>query len=139
MRGKRGWIRIVEAFIAVLLISGTLLIVINKGYIGKKDISQKVYDAELAILKEIEMDEGLRKEILRAEEGVIPTGVSSRIEQRIPNYLDCQAKICKLNDICVLDLSAEAEDRDVYATPIAIAATSDRYNPRQLKLFCWVK
>ena len=38
---KKAWIRIIEAFVALLLITGVLLIVINKGYIGKEDVSSK--------------------------------------------------------------------------------------------------
>ena len=49
LQGKRGWIRIVEAFVAILLITGVLLLVMNKGYIGKKDISGQVRDAEWAV------------------------------------------------------------------------------------------
>ncbi|MBD3247200.1 hypothetical protein GF378_01110, partial [Candidatus Pacearchaeota archaeon] len=54
-KDKRGWIRIIEAFIAVLLVAGALLIVINQGYIGKADISEQVYEVQLAILREIEL------------------------------------------------------------------------------------
>src|SRR3989344_493349 len=64
---KRGWIRVVEAFVAILLIVGVLLFVINKGYIGKKDISKQVYDAEISVLREIELDDNLREEILKLE------------------------------------------------------------------------
>lgn len=140
MKNKRGWIRIVEAFVAILLIAGTLLIVINKGYIGKKDISKDVYEIETSILREIELNDGLRAEILNVEP--IPTEdttyfpeVNDRIQRRIPDYLECKAKICKMNEICVLDnLDIEKE---IYAQSVAISASLDTYNPRQLRLFCW--
>ena len=67
MRNKRGWIRIVEAFIAVLLVAGILLFVINKGYIGRRDISQQVYDAQLAVLREIQLNDTLRTQILQED------------------------------------------------------------------------
>ncbi len=142
---KRGWIRIVEAFVAILLIVGVLLIVIHKGYVGKKDISKQVYDAEISILREIELNDDLRKEILDLpidinDEGIVVSednlpNVFLKIEDRPPEYLECKAKVCELDKICVI----ENIDKDVYAQAVAISATNEIYQPRQLKLFCWVK
>jgi hypothetical protein len=137
---RRGWIRIVEAFVAILLVAGVLLIVVNKGYIGKEDISNKVYEAQIAVLREIELDNELRQQILGSpgnEEVVeVPNDVKIRIQNRIPDYLECVSKICRLDEICALE---EYLEKDIYAQTVAIAATSQEYNPRQLKIFCWVK
>ncbi len=135
MRNKRGWIRIVEAFIAVLLIAGALLFVINKGYIGKSDISEQVYEIQLSVLREIELDNNLRNQLLEITiEEAIPVAINTKINQRVPDYLNCSAKICALDVICSLD---EYVDTDVYAQAVAIAAQGTVYSPRQLKLFCW--
>jgi len=137
MRNKRGWIRIVEAFIAVLLIAGVLLFVINKGYIGKSDISDQVYDIQLSVLREIELDNSLRVSVLQYNESrgdSLPSGITTKVNQRKPDYLTCSAKICDLDVICSLD---QYIDTDVYAQAVAIAAQGDLYYPRQLKLFCW--
>jgi len=132
---KRGWIKIIEAFIAILLVAGVLLFVINKGYIGKADISDKVYDAELSILREIELDDSLRSQILEAEiGGNVPKDIRDKVEQRKPDYLTCEAKICKLDEICEMDTYLE---KDVYSQSVAIAADREKFDPRQLRLFCW--
>ena len=95
-KNKRGWIRIVEAFVSILLISGVLLSVIDKGYFQNEDMSVKVYKAETAILKEIQLDEELRKEIINIDSNRLPISwdspyfpinVSDRINERVPNYL----------------------------------------------------
>jgi len=133
---KRGWIKIVEAFIAVLLIAGVLLVVINKGYIGRTDISEQVYQTQLAVLREIELDSQLRTAVLAADFGEnIPASVEERINKRMPDYLNCSAKICELDAVC--SLGEYPFDKDVYAQPVAITAEGDNYDPRQLKLFCW--
>ncbi len=141
LKQKQGWIKIIEAFIAVLLITGALLIVINKGYIGGKDISEKVYEAQKAILREIELDDDLRAEVLDAEikevSNMNAKGVYDLIEKRKPDYLECEAVICELDVICALDIPEEAEDKDIYAQAVAIVAIAGKYEPRQLKLFCW--
>ena len=139
MKNKRGWIRIVEAFVAILLISGTLLIVLNKGYLKNKDISSKVYDSQISVLREIELNDELRNEILNIP-GLptenISANVTNKILDRIPTYLECKAKICKMDRICELN---SYPNKNVYAQAVAISATSKKYAPRQLKLFCWRK
>lgn len=138
MNNKRGWIRIVEAFIAVLLIAGALLFVINKGYIGKTDISEQVYEIQLSVLREIELDSSLRADILeynKSRGDELPLDITAKVNQRIPNYLLCVSAICDLEKICWAD--TVPGDKDIYAQAVAIAAQGDKYAPRQLKLFCW--
>jgi len=140
MNNCRGWIKIVEAFIAILLIAGTLLIVINQGYIGRTNISSKIYEMEVSVLREIELNDMLRNEILAVSLPTkwdeFPANVKNKIKNRIPDYLECTAKICEMDKICALD---EYVDKDVYVQSVAITANLETYNPRQLKLFCWVK
>lgn len=136
-KNKKGWIRIVEAFVAILLIAGVLLIVINQGYIGKKDISEKVYGVEISILREIELNDQMRNELLFVDLSVThepPSSVKNKISNSIPDYLSCDSRICPLNEICTLEGPAET---NVYAQSVAITANLSTYNPRQLKIFCW--
>ncbi len=144
-KNKRGWIKIVEAFVAILLVAGVLLIVINQGYIGKKDISSQVYDVEISILREIQLNYTLRDDVLNAGEPPIrwndtnfPQSIKDKINDRAPNYLDCKAKICEMDEICELD---EYLEKDVYAQSVAITTTletPEEQQLRQLKFFCWV-
>ncbi|VVB79258.1 Uncharacterised protein [uncultured archaeon] len=149
---KRGWIRIVEAFIAVLLVTGVLLILINQGYLGKgkSDYSAKIYDAQIAVLREIQIDSTLRAEILNVnpipvssdQTGLFPVNVLKKINDRITEYqyLNCTASICGLDKICPQPDTTNKE-KDVYAQGVAISAEPNlpEFSPRQLKLFCWTK
>lgn len=144
LKQKRGWIRIVEAFVAVLLITGVVLLVINKGYIAREDISDKVYDAQWAVLREIELNDGLRYDILSTGSGegdAVPESVRTKILDRMPDYLECISKICELNELCeISNPDYLPTEKDVYAQPITIAATPGvAFDPKQLKMFCWVK
>lgn len=140
---KNGWIEIVEAFVAILLIVGVMLILISKGYIGKKDISEEVYKIEISILREIQRNDTLRSDILKAEGPLpiawdsdeFPTGVKSKIRDRTPTYLECVGRICNIAGSCTL---AEVEQTDIYAQSGLISSTlteGDLY--RRLNLFCW--
>ncbi|MEN7982289.1 MAG: hypothetical protein ABFQ65_02490 [Nanoarchaeota archaeon] len=140
---NRGWVRIVEAFFSILLIAGVLLIMVNKGYIGGENISSRVYDLQLSVLREIELNDNLREQILSINENLIPMDddhlefpeeVTLKINERIPDSFFCRSKICEIDILCELD---EYIDQDVYAQSVAITATLEIYDPRQLKIFCW--
>jgi len=143
-RNQRGWIRIVEAFVAILLITGVILVVLNKGYIKKEDPSLKIYETENGILREISTEENLRNEVLGASPlpvewidfslGVLL--VKQKIEEKTPSYLECSSRICSLNDECVLNSNL---DKDIYAKSAVITGNNTIYDPRQIKLFCWMK
>lgn len=155
---KKGWIKIVEAFVSILLIVGVVLVVINKGYISK-DISREVYETQISILRSIQLDDTLRSNILVSnksgynfssgesplpinwdefddDEQRILKDVKDKIILQVPNNLDCQAKICGFDDVCTLN---EEFNVEIYAEPATIVANYEVFSPRQLKLFCWEK
>ena len=146
MVNKRGWIKIVEAFTAVLVITGALLLILGNNQTEKKDISEKIYEVEYSVLREIELNQTLRNEIMGVDNSEIPVKwhlfetqgleeVKNKILEKIPNYLNCEANLCFLNQTCI---NNEYSDKDIYAKSIAIITNQENYNPRQLKLFCWV-
>lgn len=145
--------KVVEAFIAILMITGVVLVVINKGYIGTRDISKQVFEIESATLKEIERNDILRDKILTADNDLnntneinleshksdgtlnigatrttFPSDVWNKINERIISkygYLNCYAKICELNKACALDkYPAAAIGKDVFSQNIAVTVSS---------------
>jgi len=137
IRQRRGWIRIFEAVIALLLIIGVILTLASQGHILREDISEKVYDLQIGVLREIEKNQELRQEILEIDENAnTPHNIQSIINERMPEHLVCESKICGLDKICSL---ANYPEKNVYARSVAITATASTYNPKQLRMFCWVK
>lgn len=140
---KKGWIRLVEVFIAIVLLTGVLLIITNKVSSEKDNFQIETSKKELAILRDIELNNTLRTEILSVDSSNLPVewrnfetqfpNVKSRIVYLTPKNLECQAKICLIDDLCVLK---ELSNGDVYAESVIISANSTTYSPRQLKLFC---
>jgi hypothetical protein len=142
---KKGWIKIIEAFVAVLLVTGVILIALNRGYVETKDISAKVYEIELSILREVKLNDDLKNDILNStglpldwNNEFFPQEVKNKILTRIPNYLDCEAKICTIDSTCDIE---RYFDKNIYAQSVTIAPTLTLEEPvyRKLKLFCWVK
>lgn len=144
MKNKRGWIRIVEAFLAVLLIGAVLVIIINQQNNSQQiNPSTGIYNYEVYILRTIELNDSMRDEILTISNpnlpvgwGVFPLDIKNKITNLTLSSLYCQAQICLTNDTCQFELKLS---KDVYAQSIFITATNNNYNPRQLKLFCWTK
>lgn len=148
VKDKGGWIEIVEAFFAVLLVAGVILVLFNKGYFGKSDIGDKVYNVQISILREIETDDELRAEVAEVSgslpiswgETRFPANVKNKIIARTPNYLDCIAKICETGTTCTLEVTEKPENKDIYSEFVTISATLEG-GPvfRKLNLFCWQK
>lgn len=147
MVNKRGWIRIVEAMVAILLITGTILVLINKNNEDNPRLVENIYNFQISLVREIQLDESLRTNILLVDQDNLPldwadfsnnglSGLMSKINSRTPSYLECEAKICELDKICSLN---KLLDKNIYSQSVAITATRDIYSPRQLKLFCWTK
>ena len=145
MNNKRGWIKILEASIAVLLVAGVLIVVANKGYLERDDISQKVYSSQIAILKEIQNNNSLR-DLITNESLFVPLRwkdfessglyeLKAKIISRTPEYLICEASICSPDDSC--DYIGGA--KNIYANAIIISASREDYVARQIKLFCWTQ
>ncbi|HTY43838.1 MAG TPA: hypothetical protein VMC80_01205 [Patescibacteria group bacterium] len=142
---KHGWIEIVEAFVSILLITGVLLIVITRNNSQSSDISDRVYNSEITIIREIQLNDTLSGDVLSVTDAQLPSDwtnssfppeIKSRIISRTPNYLNCTAKICDPGDPCYL---STYEAKDVYSQDSIISAISTQtaFNPRKLKLFCW--
>ena len=139
INNKRGWVKIIEAFISILFLMGVILVVMNSGKISNDSDLKDIYNKELIILREIQLNETLRTEILNADASVnwddFPTDTKAKIIEKIPTNFECQAKICPLEDSCIME--GQVTNFEVYAKSIVISANSDTYNPKQLKLFCW--
>jgi hypothetical protein len=142
LKNKKAWIKIIEAFVSILLIVGILLVFINSGIILEDPLIAKTHNLESSILREIQLNDSLRENLITAElpvnwsnfEDAGLLNIKSLIISKTPNYLNCQAKLCTINDIC----SSPSEiSKNVYADSVIISATLQKYSPRQLKLFCW--
>jgi hypothetical protein len=146
---KKGWLKIVEAFIAILLVASVALIVISRNA-GTRDISGRVYEAEISILREIQLNNSMRISILAtqiptSDSGVesdnenFPSMIKTKIIQRTPGYLECKGKICASEDSCFLSNTGDIKEIYAQSVIIIVASGFTTYSPKQLKLFCWQK
>ena len=130
IKNKHGWTSVIEVLVSILLIAGIMAVVVNINAVQKPKISEKIYKDQALILKIIQMNDDLRKKIIDG------TFVNSDIENIVPDYLECEAKICNFPDECNLDALPEKE---IFVKSILITTDMDKYKPKELKLFCWEK
>lgn len=145
---KKGWIRMVEVFIAIVLIAGVVSLILGERYSGEEDISAEMYAKQGLIIKKIQLNDSLRNEIipilivdlpLSSMDLGFPPETLARINLETPSDIFCYSKICALDDPCIAEELQEEADKNVYARSIPIFATITDYSPKQIKLFCWNK
>ena len=143
-KNKRGWIKIVEVSIVVLLIVSTLLIVLNQRPVNSEEENFQIYLEINFMLKKIQINQTLRKEILEAPSLPIKWdyfdtlynlgGVKETVIRITPPYLNCKAQLTEV------DGEYEPEEnlkQDFYVQSIIIAANYEKYSPRKLILSCY--
>lgn len=137
---KRGWIRIVEASIAILIIFTVIFAVAEK---RKAPTESDLSEIVNPLLEEIAQDVALREVILKdtssstTAEETITSFLSDRITS--PN-IGFDARICNYDEYCGLDKIPEGAKGSIYADSRIITATIDiGTTPKKLNLFLWAK
>ena len=110
---KKGWIRIVEAFIAILLIMSVIFVVLANRVGNRYDEDEAIYQLQETVLDEIANNDTLRIELLDNE----LANVNNFIRERIPASFSFETKICEVDSVCPLD----SYRANVYANEVIIS------------------
>lgn len=152
---KKGIIKIIEAFFAVLIIAGGLIFVYTS-QINRPDESTSIQNIETTILDKISYENNLREAVLYSYLYFNDTGKStseignySLLNSTITDLLitsgilenyDFMFQICNLEDICGLEHSAGSYTKyEIYASEKSVSSTLSTYGPRKIRLFIWRK
>jgi len=152
---KKGFLRIVEAFIAILIIAGVLLFLYTSKA-PKVNDEEIIYPIIRVALKEITTDNELRNAVLNV--GMLNEGgrnyvtsyakLSDSFKSSIPPDYGYYFSVCDIEDICGLEdaddeLIEKKADGDVFSDYVVIFTTPDdssgELNPKKLRLFIWEK
>jgi len=131
---SKGWIRVVEAFFAVLIILGGALVVMQK-QIENVDISDVVYEKERSLLEIVANNESMRNDILMNK----TDNVDDFVRRNLPNSWDSVTNVCNIDEICNKNTP---NDRDVYVSETFITSNLTDFpegKSKKLKLFIWGK
>jgi hypothetical protein len=146
IKDKKGWIKILEVFIAIMLISGIMVVLVNQTYKGEGFERSKILDIEEKILRELQLNDSIRNIVLGISEEELPKNnsigndfpkiIEKEINKTKPFYLECYFNICEIDSECNLNFK---ENKGIYADSVGFFANETTYNPRKLKIFCWKK
>jgi len=131
IRGKRAWLKIVEAFLACMIIAAAILIILER-QTSPPSIDENVYERQTQILDFISKNESLREKIILNDSDE----VNAIISKMIPGNWNFTTNICNLEDICSANVP---KDREVYSTEILVTSTLTKYSPKKLRFFVWMK
>ena len=133
---KRGWLRILEATIAIMLVSGVLLVMSSRS-MEKGDIDKQVYLLQKEILMDVSLDGGLRQNVLAGNIDEL----NNFADAKIPDEFDFKILICDLESVVGCGLIAEdyqeIGDKDIYVEEVVIAGVYDTYDPKKVRVFVW--
>lgn len=128
MKGKKGWLRIAEAFIAIALIASVLAVLYTRTIENPKQ-REEIYKLHGAILDEISLDQRLRQDVLDSKNESIENFVSTRT----PAGFNFTVRICDIDDICGLQFYRE----EIFSSERIISSTLQDYHPKKVKIFMW--
>ncbi|MBM3233389.1 hypothetical protein FJZ18_04455 [Candidatus Pacearchaeota archaeon] len=133
MVGKRGWLRIAEACIAILIVMAMLLLMARTKSVEGQDFTSNLP----AILDEISRTESFREKIVK-DDPSIKAELERFVKARLPQIgADFALLICKTTDPCKLE---SVPAKDVYASERFIGGsltTSPHSETKRIRLFVW--
>lgn len=133
---KRGWIRIMEAVVAILIMA-SVLIVLYTNNAPQVSFSSYVSDLQIRILGDVADSPKLRNEVLASPDGGNTTDLVIFMRDSIPTNFNFAVKVCNLsNSGCLL---GQTLDQEVFVEDRIISSNLTSYNPKMLRLFIWEK
>ncbi len=153
MKGKRGWIRILEVTVAILIVSGTMLAVYSQQPVpGGVSVSEYAYGVQNQILDDVASNRSLRLEVLNVS--VDRPGDTSYdkldvfVESKISDSFGYLLRVCDLgsdSDYCKMDSVTfiATKDKDIFTEEIVVSAElgngsgMEVYSPKKVRLFFW--
>jgi hypothetical protein len=139
VKGKRGWIKIIEAYLAIMLFMGLVFIIIQSQTFDKKTTSIFEED-QFTIMKKIQSNETLRNEILNIsilpqnnDMTSFPVITKNYFENEI-GQKNCSLNVCEVNEPCFF---YEDVKNEVYSKDFIIFSNSTYYSPRKVNIVCY--
>ncbi len=136
MKRKRGWILIVEAVLAVLILFGFLFTAIGKQAQQTKpaDKGEYLYSVVNDLAIKVENDDMIRMYVLEGEgnEEEINNILEGMTNENVTSCISFVDETCQPNQF-------NLEKEEIYSAEIIIATNSTSYKVKKLKIFIWEK
>ena len=128
--GKKGWIRITEAVVAILIMA-SVLIVLYVNDTPQVNVSDYVYDLQVRLLTDVADRDDLRNATIYSDYNYLKT---TYFDLNIPQNFNYNISICNLGDPCNY---APDVDNAIFVEDRIISSTLSSYQPKMLRLYIW--
>ena len=131
---KKGFIRILEAIFAIMLIMGAVLIIISNN-LQTSDISEEAYEKQRYILEIISNNESMRNEIISPDGDLGKT--NEFIKKTMPSSWKYSVCVTSVDQIC--SPGDVPNDKELYVSETIISSSlTEKYSvAKKLRLFIW--
>ena len=127
---KRGFLKIMEASIAIVIILSVLFVLYNRNQATNEvDLSESAR----SILGEMSKSVVLREAVITQDKETVEDFVSSKIPE---GFLEHEVRICEINEVCGMSHFIE---KDVYVGERVISSTLNSIESKKVRLFIWRK
>lgn len=141
LKNKRGWIRIAEAAMAILLLASTILILITR-QAEQNSISEDMYNLQQLILDEAAKNLSVRNAVLNSATSSDLNLVQDFVSERMPLGIDFNISVCNPAGPC--NVETPVMNEEIYVADMLISSTLQQYgNPltgqsKKLKIVSWI-
>lgn len=152
-KNKKAWLKIVEAFLSILIVLGAVLVIVSKQETRLLDKIAKtgeegIYEKQKEVLDAVSRNETLRGIIVSKNLGSKSYAFESYktwhplndfIYLILPSSWNFATNICKAAEgVCPNPVSSDLMlGKEIYVEEKIITSTLETYSPKRVKLFIW--
>jgi hypothetical protein len=136
INNKKAWLKIFEAFLAIIFIFGVMLVILSKQNISP-NTGDEILKLQNNILDSLSRDDVIRGDVLNGKLDNINIMVGSMVPSNI-NYsisICDSGVVCPINDSYVT--SQILSNKEIYSSEVLILSNSTSFDGKKLKLFFW--
>ncbi len=136
VKNNKGWLRILEATIAITIFSSVLLIIYSQ-QTNIIDNSETISILQDKIISEISNNNELRNMILSDDE----IGINTHFRQEISLNYYFNIRICNLSDPvepCKMYDYTNLYDKEIFVESTIVSGNLTYYNPKLVNIFMWL-
>jgi hypothetical protein len=136
-KNKRGWIRITEAVVAILIMA-SVLIVMYTNDTPSLSYSDYVFNLQTRILMDVADRADLRNATLYSNEPDLHPKLKEYFDSSIPSNFNYTVVVCSLSaSVCSADLTSV--EKEIFVEDRIISSNLEKYDPKMLRLYIWEK
>lgn len=133
---ERGWIRILEASLAILLLAGVMLFIYSRP-VERYDQSEEISEMQREILQKIATTPAWRTMVIKETYLILNANVNASI----PDRYEFTLKVCNLTnefgEVQSCNPDTYINEEDVYVEEIIISSDVNDYVLKRVRLFVW--